>query len=118
MTALLDVVAGVGPVPLAEAVELAGLPVTGAGSSPPPAMVPINSSTSAASPPTLISVLCRPNHEPSFSSGSQNFQPFGGGGQFAGAFQPSGGVQPGGGAGQLGGELYFGTLFPQVADSA
>src|SRR5215211_6468568 len=108
MTALLDVVAGVGPVPLAEAVELAGLPVTGAGSSPPMAMVPINSSTSAASPPTLVSVLCRPNHEPSFSSGSQNFQPFGGGGQFAGAFQPSGGVQPGGGAGQLGGGLYFG----------
>ena len=37
--------------------------------------------------------------------GSQNFQPSGGGGQFAGAFHPSGGVQPGGGAGQLGGEL-------------
>jgi len=47
--------------------------------------------------------------------GSQNFQPFGGGGQVVGAFQPCGGVQPGGGAGQLGGGLYFGISSP-VAD--
>jgi hypothetical protein len=59
---------------------------------------PIHGSV-AKPPPTPVNTLCRPNHEPSFSSGSQNFQPFGGGGRFAGAFQPSGGVQPGSGAG-------------------
>ena len=74
-------------------------------------MEPISRSA-ASPPPTLVSSLCRPNHEPSFLSGSQNCQPFGGGGQFAGAFQPAGGVHPGGGVGQLGGGLYFGISCP------
>ena len=71
------------------------------------AKVPMNSSSSAASTPTLVNVLCRPNQEPLVSAGSQNLQPFGGAGQVAGAFHPSGGVQPSGGAGQLGGGLYL-----------
>ena len=44
--------------------------------------------------PTLVSTLCHPNQEPCFLADSQNCQPFGDGGQFAGAFHPVGGGGP------------------------